>query len=146
MAEADRAATWQAIVPSGEFYHLQRDRLHHSPAVRAGQLLICSGVVGAEASGKLVPEPGAQIERAFENLARLLVDCGASLGEVAELLTFHVDFDRHIGRFAEAKDKRFASAPYPAWTAIGVASLAFGAVVEIRAVAAPAAWQKGGPR
>ena len=61
--------TWEAIVPSGEFYHLQRDRLHYSPAVRAGQLLICSGVVGAEASGKLVPEPGAQIERAFENLA-----------------------------------------------------------------------------
>ena len=63
---------------------------------------------------------------------------------MAELLTFHVDFDRHIGRFVQVKDRLFPSAPYPAWTAIGVASLAFGAVVEIRGVAAPAAWQKGG--
>ena len=144
MSTVERVATWEAIVPSGEFYDLRRDRLHHSPAVRAGRLLICSGVVGAASSGQLVAEPRAQIERAFENLARLLADCGSGLGEVAELLTFHVDFERHIGRFVQVKDRLFPSAPYPAWTAIGAASLSFGALVEIRAVAAPA--QKGGKR
>lgn len=146
MAATERASVWQAIVPEGAIYGVQRDRLHFSPAVRAGQLLICSGVVGADASGKPVSEAGAQIELAFENLVRLLDDCGSALGDVAELLTFHVDFERHIGRFVQTKDRWFASAPYPAWTAVGVASLAFGALVEIRAVAAPAAWREGDVR
>ena len=53
---------------------------------------------------------------------------------VVELLTFHVDFNDHLGSFMKVKD-RYISEPYPAWTAIGVSALAFGSLVEIKATA-----------
>ena len=58
-----------------------------------------------------------------------------TFNHVVELTTYHVGIRKHLTEFAEIKDK-YVSAPYPAWTAIGVSELiAEGTIVEIKAVA-----------
>ena len=123
------------IVPEG--MESSYDRLHFAPAVRHGKRLFCSGQIGTDDEGKLCEEPEAQIICAFENLQRVLSAGGASFEDLLDLTTFHVGFNEHIATFMKVKDQ-FIQAPYPAWTAIGVKELGFGALVEIKAVAAVA--------
>lgn len=120
------------VVPEGmeTFY----EQLHFAPAVRDGDRLFCSGQIGSGPDGKLADDPEAQFTQAFENLNTVLGAAGATLADVVELTTFHVGFSQRIGLFAQVKD-RFLHPPYPAWTAIGVSELAFGALVEIKATA-----------
>jgi len=122
----------KVIIPKG--MEASYERLHFAPAVRDGQRLFCSGQTGGDAGGKLADEPEAQFAQAFENVASVLEAGGASLADIIEMTTYHVDFDAHIGAFVGVKE-RFIEAPYPAWTAIGVSSLAFGALAEIRVIA-----------
>jgi len=122
----------RSVIPDGmqNFY----DQFHFSPAVRVGKNVYCSGQVGSGPDGKLDPDPAAQISQAFENVRAVLEEAGASLEDVVEMTTFHVGFNEHIGIFMQVKDA-FLEEPYPAWTAIGVAELAFGALVEIKVTA-----------
>ena len=50
---------------------------------------------------------------------------------IDEMTTFHVGVLEHIATFMHVKDG-FVKEPYPAWTAVGVTELAFGALVEIK--------------
>lgn len=122
----------RSVIPKGMqgFY----DQFHFSPAVRMGKHVFCSGQIGSGPDGKLDPDPAAQITQAFENLRAVLEEAGASLSDVVDLTSFHVGLDEHIGIFMQVKDG-FLGEPYPAWTAIGVSELAFGALVEIKATA-----------
>ncbi len=121
-----------AVIPDGmqNFY----DQFHFAPAMRSGKTLYCSGQVGNGPDGALDADPAVQITTAFENVARVLKEAGASFENVVEMTTFHVDFNEHIGIFMQVKDG-FVKEPYPAWTAVGVAELAFGAMVEIKVTA-----------
>jgi len=110
------------------------ERLHFAPAVAAGEWLFCSGVIGAGADTRLADDPEEQFTKAFENLELVLTAGGSSFSNVVEMTTFHVGFSAHIATFMAVKD-RFMQPPYPAWTAIGVSELAFGALVEIKVVA-----------
>jgi enamine deaminase RidA (YjgF/YER057c/UK114 family) len=122
----------RVVIPEGmqNFY----DQFHFAPAVCVGRTVYCSGQVGAAPDGKLDPDPAVQIGQAFENVRTVLKEAGASFEDVVEMTTFHVGFDEHIGIFMQVKDG-FVKEPYPAWTAIGVAELAFGALVEIKVTA-----------
>jgi len=120
----------RSVIPKG--MQALHDQFHFSPAVRVGKNVFCSGQVGAGPDGKLDPDPAAQITQAFENLRTVLERAGASMKDVVELNTYHVGLNEHIGIFMQVKDG-FLKKPYPAWTAIGVAELAFGALVEIKA-------------
>jgi enamine deaminase RidA (YjgF/YER057c/UK114 family) len=120
------------VVPAAQqhFY----DRSHFAPAVRAGELLLCSGQIGAGPDGRPPADPEAQFVAAFEQVKAVLAEAGLSFSDVVELSTFHVGM-QHLQTFAAVKD-RYVSAPYPAWTAIGVSELAFpGGLVEVRATA-----------
>jgi enamine deaminase RidA (YjgF/YER057c/UK114 family) len=123
----------QLVIPKGtEFFY---DRLHFAPAVRDGDRLFCSGVIGIGADGAASPDPESQFTQAFDSLGAVLTAAGASFADVVDFTTFHVGLQEHIRTFAQVKD-RYVAAPYPAWTAIGVVELAVpGALVEIRAVA-----------
>ncbi len=122
----------RAVVPDGmqNFY----DQFHFAPAVRVGKQIFCSGQVGNGPDGKLDPDPAVQITQAFENVGRVLKEAGASFEDVVEMTTYHVGFNEHIGIFMQVKDG-FVKEPYPAWTAVGVTELAFGAMVEIKVTA-----------
>ena len=111
------------------------DNFHFAPAVKDGDRLFCSGVIGIGSDGKASSDPEAQFTQAFESLKSVLTAAGASLGDIVDLTTFHVGLQANMRAFTKVKD-RYVSAPYPAWTAIGISELAFpGGLVEIKAVA-----------
>jgi enamine deaminase RidA (YjgF/YER057c/UK114 family) len=121
------------ITPGLEVFE---DRWHFSHVVAARGLLLLSGVTGTGADGFISKQPAAQFDQAFVHLREYLEAAGASLGDVIEMTSYHVDLRRHLDAFVAAKD-RYITAPYPAWSAIGVSDLITeGALVEIRAVAA----------
>jgi enamine deaminase RidA (YjgF/YER057c/UK114 family) len=111
------------------------DRFHFAAAVRAGELLLCSGQIGVGSDGRAPADPAEQFAAAFEAVGAVLAEAGLDFGDVVEITSFHVGLMQHIGAFMRVKD-RYLAEPYPAWTAIGVSELAVpGGLVEIRATA-----------
>lgn len=111
------------------------DNFHFAPAIKDGDRLFCSGVIGLGPDRKASSDPETQFTQAFESLKSVLSAAGASMSDVVDLTTFHVGLHQNIRAFSKVKD-RYVTAPYPAWTAIGISELAFpGGLVEIKAVA-----------
>ncbi len=123
----------QAIIPQGMDYVY--DRIHYAPAVRVGDTIYVSGQIGRDDNGQLVEGTEAQIVQAFENLKKVLAAAGAQLSDIVDLTTFHTDM-RDLQLFMKVRD-RYLTQDFPAWTAIGAASLggAPGYLIEIKAVA-----------
>ncbi|HEV8711481.1 MAG TPA: RidA family protein [Candidatus Binatia bacterium] len=121
------------VIPKGmENYY---DRFHFAPAVKDGNRLYCSGVIGVGAEGKVPADPETQFTQAFEMLKSVLTTAGAALKDVVEMTTFHVGLQTHLPTFMKVKD-RYLQEPYPAWTAIGITELALpGGLVEIKVIA-----------
>jgi 2-iminobutanoate/2-iminopropanoate deaminase len=109
----------------------------YSHAVRAGDLLFCSGQIPLDAeSGELVgATPSEQAVRCLENLAAVCAAAGASLADAVRVTVYLTDLP---GAFAEVNEAyaAFFEADPPARVAIGVAALPKGAQVEIDAVIA----------
>ena len=111
------------------------DHLHFSHVVAARGLLLLSGVTGTDSDGRVASSPGDQFEQAFVHLRRHLEAAGATLRDIVEMTSYHVDLRQHLDAFVATKD-RHLTAPYPAWTAVGVSELITeGTLVELRAVA-----------
>lgn len=110
-------------------------RWHFSHVVRCRGLLLCSGVTGVLADGTVDPDPTTQFRQAFAHLEAALAVVGATTADLVEITSYHVGLREHVLAFAAVKDEH-VPAPYPAWSAIGVAELVVpGTLVEIRAVA-----------
>jgi len=108
----------------------------YSHAVRAGELLFCSGQIPLDpASGELVGATAAeQARRCLENLRAVCEAAGASLQRVVRVTVYMTD----LQAFAEVNEvyAGFFSEQPPARVAVGVAALPRGAYVEIDAVVA----------
>jgi 2-iminobutanoate/2-iminopropanoate deaminase len=103
----------------------------YTPVVRAGSWLICSGQVGLD-GGRLV-EGGleAQLRQALANLASLLEGEGASLADVVKTTVFLTDMAGY-----QAMNEIYMEAfgdNRPARSAVAVAALPLGALVEVEA-------------
>lgn len=123
----------QVIIPQG--LEAQYSRFHFAPAMKVGDTVHVSGVIGVGPDGTCAEDPAAQFDQAFANLAHVLAAAGATVADVVELTTFHVGLNQHMRAFMAAKDRVLAE-PWPAWTAIGCVELAMpGGIVEIRATA-----------
>ena len=111
------------------------ERIHYAPAVRVGDTIYVSGQIGRDKDMQIVKGVEAQIVQAFENLKLVLSAAGAKMEDIVDLTTFHTDM-RDLGIFMQVKD-RYVTRDFPAWTAIGAASLGgvSGLVIEIKAVA-----------
>ncbi len=115
---------------------VEYDTWHYAPAVRVGDLVILSGIPAVG--------PGTyrdQVKRMFAATARTLEAAGASMADVVEIQTFHANaktseaFAKELEEFLAVHKEHFVSA-YPAWTAIGNATLLSpGAAVEMRVMA-----------
>jgi 2-iminobutanoate/2-iminopropanoate deaminase len=103
----------------------------YTPVVAADGWLIVSGQVGVR-DGALV-EGGfrPQLEQALANLRSQLEGVGASLADVVKTTVFLVDMDDYPV-MNEVYGDAFAE-PRPARSALAVAGLPFGALVEIEA-------------
>jgi reactive intermediate/imine deaminase len=108
----------------------------YSQGIRAGDFVITAGQLGLDpATGKLV-EGGveAQAQRALINLKAVLEAAGSSLERVVKVTVFlHdiSDFKAVNGVYAQ-----FFGANPPARSAVQVAALPLGGLVEIEAIAA----------
>ncbi len=100
------------------------DTLHYAPAVRAGDLIFLSGVIAALKEGETGTEAEyvAAAEQAFAEMEMILKEAGASMADVVDVTSFHVDYAKHLGPLMAVKEKYFP-APYPAWTLIGTTEL-----------------------
>jgi 2-iminobutanoate/2-iminopropanoate deaminase len=122
----------EVIIPQGGAKPLAP----YSPAIRLdGQLVFTSGQVGIDpATGKLA-QGGveAQARQALENLKAVLLAAGAGLDGVVKTTVFLADMDDY-GKVNEIYGEFFPSEP-PARSAVQVARLPIGALVEIEALA-----------
>lgn len=108
----------------------------YSHAVRAGELLFCSGQIPLDPqTGEIVGDTAAeQARRCLENLSAVCEAAGASLARAVRMTVYMTD----LASFAEVNEvygSFFVEQP-PARVAIGVAALPRGAQVEIDAVVA----------
>jgi enamine deaminase RidA (YjgF/YER057c/UK114 family) len=111
------------------------DNYHFSQATRVGDTIWVSGQVGIDANLRPAAGLAEQARLAFLGLKTVLEAAGSTLGDVVELMTFHIDLQGGAAEFAAVKDE-FFPACYPAWSAVGVTQLAMPELlVEIRAVA-----------
>ena len=101
----------------------------YSPIVRAGDFLICSGQIGI-ADGSLVPGGLiAQFHQAVANSKAVLASEGATLADVVKATVFLVHMD-DFATMNQAYIECFGDAR-PARSAVGVAALPLGALVEL---------------
>jgi 2-iminobutanoate/2-iminopropanoate deaminase len=105
-------------------------------AVRAGDLLFCSGQIPLDPrTGEIVSGDAAdQAGRCLENLAAVCQAAGATLGDAVRLTVYLTDMTS-FASVNEVYSSFFETDP-PARVAIGVAALPRGAKVEIDAVVA----------
>lgn len=123
----------EIVIPAGA--EAMYDAYHFAPATRVGDTIWVSGQVGIDAAGK----PGADMEEqahlTFQNLKAVLAAAGASLADVVELMTFHIDLRGEMAAFTKVKDEHFPDR-FPSWTAVGTTQLARPEFrVEVRAIA-----------
>jgi enamine deaminase RidA (YjgF/YER057c/UK114 family) len=120
------------IVPEG--LERQYEKLQFAPAVRVGDTIHVSGVIGTRDDGSVDDDPAGQFAQAFTNLAHVLKAAGCTMDDVVEMTTFHVGLQQNMRAFMAAKRAAMTGPPHPAWTAIGIVELAIpGGLVEIRA-------------
>lgn len=103
----------------------------YSPAVRAGDWLICSGQIPVRDGALVEGTVAEQTTLCLANLKTLLESNGARLDQVAKTLVLLTD----MSAFAEMNDAYVAGFGdhRPARSAFGVAALPMGAKVEIEA-------------
>jgi 2-iminobutanoate/2-iminopropanoate deaminase len=103
----------------------------YTPIVRAGEWLVVSGQVGL-VDGKLVSGGlEGELRQAIANLRGLLESAGAGLGDVVKTTVFL----RHMSDYAQMNEVYIEcfGDHRPARSAIGVAELPLGALVEVEA-------------
>jgi len=123
----------ERIIPAS----MQRvyDTWHFAPAVRVGDILYLSGLIGTEENSSVSDDAERQFHRVFSMMEEVLAEAGCGIGDVVEMTSFHVNLADTFAAFSAVKDARMPE-PHPAWTAIGIHSLLLpGALVEVKAVA-----------
>jgi 2-iminobutanoate/2-iminopropanoate deaminase len=104
----------------------------YTPIVRAGEWLVVSGQVGI-VDGKLVSGGlEDELRQAVANLAGLLQSEGASLADVTKTTVFLRHLGSDYSKMNETYMELFGD-HRPARSAIGVADLPLGALVEVEA-------------
>lgn len=107
----------------------------YSPAVEAGNLIYFSGQIPLDPkTGKLVEgDISVQAEQCFKNLLNVLSAVNMTTDNIVKSTVYLTD----MKNFAAVNEvyAKFFNSPYPARTAIGVASLPLGATVEIEVIA-----------
>ena len=103
----------------------------YTPVVRSGDWLICSGQVGLAGGALVDGGVEAQTRQALTNLAGLLAGEGAALDDVVKTTVFLADINDY-GAVNQVYAEVFAG-HRPARSAVAVAGLPLGALVEVEA-------------
>src|ERR1700739_2493284 len=76
------------IVPPA--FEAASETYQFSPAVRIGDQILISGIVGVDAEGRLPPDFRSQAQNVFRTLEAILKEAGALSIYVASLNSYHV--------------------------------------------------------
>jgi 2-iminobutanoate/2-iminopropanoate deaminase len=108
----------------------------YSPAVRAGDWVVCSGQLGIDpTTGQLAAGIESQTRQALANVATLLADCGCGWEHVAKVTVFvAVESPQRMKEVNEIYAEVLGD-HRPARSTVGVAWLPMGAVFEIEVLA-----------
>ena len=112
-----------------------------SDAVIVGDTIHLSGLVAGMAPGETDMKPA--YDRVYRHIGTILKRAGADYGDIVDMTSFHTDVDAQLKPMSEVH-KNYVKAPYPAWTAIGVAKILGNGITEIKITARrPAAVASG---
>ncbi|MCI7730886.1 RidA family protein [Enorma burkinafasonensis] len=107
----------------------------YSAGIATGNLAFLSGQLGLDpATGELAQGVVAQAEQALKNIEALLAAAGATFGNVVKTTVFLADI-ADFDAVNEVYGAHFTE-PYPARSAVQVAALPKGALVEIECIVA----------
>lgn len=115
---------------------LLRPAYGYCEVLRHGNLVFVSGLIGRTPPDGAVAEGiEAQTRAIFHLLRERLALVGASLDDVVEIVSYHLDL-AHFAAVAAAKAEFFHPDRIPVWTAVGVNALVDPrALLEIKATA-----------
>jgi len=102
--------TFTAIVPLS--LKAASETYQFAPAVRIGDQILISGMVGFDAEGRLPPDFRSQAENVFTTLEAILNEAGATLDDVASLSSYHAgDLHSQLRELVDIGDADPAAAP-----------------------------------
>ena len=88
----------------------------YSDAIIVGDTVYLSGVVVGQREGESLE---AAYDRAYRRIGAVLTRAGVSWDDVVDITTYHTDVTTQMPAIV-AVQRRYISAPFPAWTAIDV--------------------------
>lgn len=109
------------------------EAFHYSQAVKAGNIVRCSGQGGWDTDGTIETDPELQIGRAMENVEKALKAVDSNLGwrNVYAIRSYHVDMEGTFDMMTK-EFKRLLPAHRPVWTCVEVGKLGIpGMLVEV---------------
>jgi reactive intermediate/imine deaminase len=115
--------------------HLPEPISHYTDAVRAGDTIWVSGLLGVDRHGTLIggSDVAAQAEQIFRNLALVLDHAGASFDDVVKVVVYLINIEHRVP-VNEVRRRHFGAAR-PASTLVEISALAHpGALIEVDAV------------
>lgn len=125
----------QALAAPPEFFPAANPKSPFSEAVKVGDLLIVSGQIGVRPGQPAAFEDEAK--RAMDGVSAVLARHGASMNDVVKCTVLLTDMSK-FAAFNDVYVSYFKPGRLPTRTAMGVASLAAGAAVEVECWASTA--------
>ena len=122
----------------------------YAQGVKAGDTIFLAGQVSHDDAGRIVA-PGdmqGQMQRAYENVRKLLAQYGASMADIVDEVLFVTDMDAAFAAGLKLRRSIYGGIPVTASTMVQVERLAFPEfMIEIKCVAkCPAPPIDNGPR
>lgn len=121
------------VIPHGMEHAVTR--FGYAPGMVANGFLFMAGQLGRDDDLRVIEDPEAQMTRAWRNVIAILANAGATVGDIVDVTTFHVDLQRHLALYKRVRDG-FMQGHVPPWTAIGISELSRpGLILEIKCIA-----------
>lgn len=112
------------IVPEG--LKERTEKMQFAPAVRAGDMVFCSGVIAALKEDEDASDEAyfRAADEAFAEIDKILNEAGGSIADVVDITGYHVgDFNAHLMPVMQAKAKWMPGPFFSAYTLIGISAL-----------------------
>ncbi|MEM7460397.1 MAG: Rid family hydrolase [Pseudomonadota bacterium] len=113
----------EMIVPDS--LKARTEQMQFAPAVRAGDMVFCSGVIAALQDGEAATDEAyfRATDEAFAEIEMILKEAGGSMADVVDMTGYHVDFEKHITPMFQARAKWMPGPFFSCYTLIGITSL-----------------------
>ena len=131
-AEAQTRTGANVLVAESERGRQFQEEYGFSDAVIVGDTIYLSGLVAGMAPGETDMKPA--YDRVYRHIGAVLKRAGADYGDIVDMTSFHTDVEAQLKPMSEVH-KTYVKAPYPAWTAIGVAKILGNGITEIKITA-----------